>query len=168
LRRIFVLCLVAVLAAACSGRGGSNEARSPTTAPAPTFDREEAATRWVRLDEQCRSQATDVACDERDAFTGRIWRETRSDFFRAWKQGDLTTGKRLSTDGVRTDPGFSTAALFDLDPTEDQLDCPDDWRAEALACYVTVTPASGQKFDVYLTFDIHFGYVLLQSWRPDV
>jgi hypothetical protein len=166
-----VLCLVAVLAAACSGRGGSDEARSRTAAPPPTFDRDEAATRWLRLDEQCRSQTTDVndvACDERDAFTKTIWRETRSDFFRAWKQGDLTTGKRLSTDGVRTDPGFSTAALFDLRPTEDELDCPDDWRADNFACYVTVTPTSGQKFDVYLTFDIQFGYVLLQSWRPDV
>jgi hypothetical protein len=75
---------------------------------------------------------------------------------------------RLSTDGVRTDPGFSTAALFDLRPTEDQLDCPNDWREENLACYVTVTHASGQKFDVYLTFDIHLGYVLLKGWRPDV
>jgi hypothetical protein len=108
-----------------------------------------------------------VACDERDALTKGIWRETRSDFLRAWKQGDLTTGERLSTDGVRTDPGFSTTALFDLRPTEDQLDCPNDWRADNLACYVTVTHASG-KFDVYLTFDIQLGYVLLQSWRPDV
>ena len=141
---------MAVLAAACSGGGGSDEARSSTSAPALAFDRVGAATRWLRLDEQCRSQTTDindVACDERDALTRGIWRETRSDFFRAWKRGDLTTGKRLSTEAVRTDPGFNTAALFDLRPTEDQLDCPDDWRAEGLACYVTVARTSGQKFE---------------------
>ena len=140
-------------------------------APAPPFDRDEAATRWLRHDERCRGQTTGIdeaACDRRDALTDRIWRETRSAFFSAWKRGDLATGKLLSTEAVRTDPGFSTTALFDLRPTEKQLDCVDDWRAEGLACYVTVTRASGQKFDVYLTFDIQLGYVLLRSWRPDV
>lgn len=140
------------------------------TAPPPAFDRDEAAARWVRLDEQCRGQTTGIdqaACDRRDALTAMIWPKTRSAFFRAWQRGDLATGERLSTDGVRTDPGFSTAKLFDLRPTEQQLDCR-NWRVEGFACYVTVRRASGQEFDVYLTFDMQLGYVLLKSWRPDV
>ena len=76
-------------------------------------------------------------------------------------------GERLSTDGVRTDPGFSTAKLFDLRPTEQQLDCR-NWRVEGFACYATVRRASGKDFDVYLTVDMQLGYVLLKSWRPDV
>jgi hypothetical protein len=138
--------------------------------PTPPFDRREAATRWLRHNEQCRGQTTGIdeaACDRRAALTDRIWRETRSAFFRAWQQGDLATGEQLSTNGVRTDPGFSTAKLFDLRPTEQQLDCR-NWRVEGFACYATVRRASGKDFDVYLTFDMQLGYVLLKSWRPDV
>jgi hypothetical protein len=138
--------------------------------PTPPFDPEAAAARWLRFDVQCRGQTTGIdeaACDRRDALTDRIWREARSAFFRAWTQGDLATGERLSTDAVRTDPGFSTAKLFDLRPTEKQLDCRDP-QTEGFACYVSVTRAAGQKFDVYLTFDMQLGYMLLKSWRPDV
>lgn len=141
------------------------------TAPITEFDRDDAATRWVALDQQCRGQTTGIdqrACDERDALTVQIWVEAQTAFFKAWQTSDLATGEQLSTEAVRSDPAFGTAVLFERRPQEGSLDCADDYAAEGFICYETVQTSDGNQFDVYLEFDILGGYVLLARWAPDV